>query len=314
MRKNNIKKLMIAVFSFLCSLCLFAACAQGGVQDFTGSTQSPSQGVPPSPAAPPSQRPQEDSAVTAGTQMYRGFILDNVYHSKNFGDIHFNLYIPESYDGTQAYALFVTLPGYEGLYRFGAGANLRAEEFAFEAQRYNEKMIIVAPQLGDWGITSADQAVALTEYFIGNYNIDRGKVYANGYSGGGETLSLVMERRPELFVAVLHVSSVWDGAVEPLVNSRTPVYFVIGENDEYYGSARIAATYRQIVSLYEGQGLSAAEIAALAVLDVKDQAYFDAAGAPNQHGGGGFVAYDSQIMGWLFSHSSKEVSYEQYCR
>lgn len=25
-------------------------------------------------------------------------------------------------------------------------------------------------------------------------------------------------------------------------------------------------------------------------------------GAPNQHGGGGFVAYDSAIMGWLFRH------------
>lgn len=38
------------------------------------------------------------------------------------------------------------------------------------------------------------------------------------------------------------------------------------------------------------------------VLDVKSQAYFDAAGAPDQHGGGGFVAYDGEIMGWLFSH------------
>ena len=37
------------------------------------------------------------------------------------------------------------------------------------------------------------------------------------------------------------------------------------------------------------------------VLDVKSQAYFDAAGAPDQHGGG-FVAYDGEIMGWLFSH------------
>lgn len=25
-------------------------------------------------------------------------------------------------------------------------------------------------------------------------------------------------------------------------------------------------------------------------------------GAPNQHGGGGFVAYDEEIMGWLFGH------------
>ena len=37
-------------------------------------------------------------------------------------------------------------------------------------------------------------------------------------------------------------------------------------------------------------------------LDIKSQSYFDAAGAPDQHGGGGFLAYDSAIIGWLFSH------------
>lgn len=247
-----------------------------------------------------------------GTQTYRGFVLDNVYHSPADGDIHFNLYIPASYDGSQPYALYITLPGYEGLYRFGAGANLRAEEFAFEAQRYNDKMIIVAPQLGDWGTTSANQAVALTEYFIGNYNIDRGRVYANGYSGGGETLSLVMDRRPNLFAAILHVSSVWDGDISNVAGSRTPVYFVIGESDEYYGSSRISDTYRQLVSLYQAQGLSSEEIGELAVLDIKDEAYFQAVGAPNQHGGGGFVAYDSQIMGWLFSREKEMTDTANY--
>ena len=50
------------------------------------------------------------TSVTSGTETYRGFILDNVYHSEKDGDIHFNLYIPESYDGSKPYALFVSLP------------------------------------------------------------------------------------------------------------------------------------------------------------------------------------------------------------
>ena len=288
----------IAVFCVLVfSLCLFTACARSLLQDH--GLQSPPQ------ALPPSQGLREDGAVTAGTQTYRGFILDNIYHSEGNGDIHFNLYIPEHYDGRRAFALYVTLPGYEGLYRFGAGANLRSEEFAFEALRYNENMIVVAPQLGDWGRTSAAQTVALTEYFIENYNIDKGEVYANGYSGGGETLSLVMEQRPELFTAVLHVSSVWDGDIAPLAECRPPVYFVIGEEDEYYGSSLISGTDRQFVSLYEGEGLSAAAISELVVLDIKEQSYFDAAGASDQHGGGGLVAYDKEIMGWLFGHRSQ---------
>ena len=287
------KKTLSVLLASFCALCCFVACAR------QNDPQTPQPIQPPSD----SQIPSEDGgAVTAGTQTYRGFLLDNVYHSPDDGDIHFNLYIPASYDGSEPYALYITLPGYEGLYRFGAGANLRAEEFAFEALRYNGKMIVVAPQLNDWGAASADQAVALTEYFIGNYNIDESKVYANGYSGGGETLSLVMDRRPDLFAAILHVSSVWDGDISNVAESRTPVYFVIGEEDEYYGSSRITETYDQIVSAYRSAGFSDSEITGLAVLDIKEQSYFDSYGAPNQHGGGGFVAYDGEIMGWLFSH------------
>lgn len=253
------------------------------------------------PSLPPETGDDElYGAVTAGTEIYRGFILDNVYHSPDDGDIHFNLYVPQSYDGSEPYALYVTLPGYEGLYRFGAGANLRAEEFAFEAQRYNDEMIILAPQLNDWGSTSANQAVALTEYFLGNYNIDESRVYMNGYSGGGETLSLVMDLAPELFTAVLHVSSVWDGDIANVAENKVPIYFFIGESDEYYGSARISTTYRQLASLYEAQGLTEEEIAELAVLDVKEQSYFESVGISNQHGGGGFAAYDEEVMGWLF--------------
>lgn len=100
---------------------------------------------------------------------------------------------------------------YEGLYFQGAAQNLRSENFGFEAQKYNENMIVVAPQLSDWGETSANQTIALAEYFLKHYNIDESRVYANGYSGGGETMSLVMGKRPELFTAYLHCSFQWDG-------------------------------------------------------------------------------------------------------
>ena len=286
-----------ALICITLALCAFSAC---------GHTETPPthEGDIPSeqqPSLPPQTGDDElYGEVTAGAEIYRGFILDNVYHSPEDGDIHFNLYVPQSYDGNEPYALFMTLPGYEGLYRFGAGANLRAEAFAFETQRYNDKMIIVAPQLDDWGSTSADQAVALIEYFIGNYNIDESRVYANGYSGGGETLSLVMDRRPDLFAAILHVSSVWDGDIANVAESHVPVYFFIGESDEYYGSARIISTYERLISLYEAQGLTAEEIAELTVLDVKDDNYFHSVGAPNQHGGGGYAAYDEEVMSWLF--------------
>ena len=118
-------------------------------------------------------KPEESALgyVTEGTEEYRSFVIDNVFHSAREGDIHYNVYIPESYDGSKPYALYFTLPGYEGLYFQGVAANIQSEEFGFEAQKYNSEMIIVAPQLSDWGETSANQTIALVEYFLEQYNI-----------------------------------------------------------------------------------------------------------------------------------------------
>ena len=256
-------------------------------------------------AADSEQTEPEESAlgyITEGTERYRRFVIDNVFHSVSDGDIHYNVYIPESYDGSEPYALYFTLPGYEGLYFQGVAANIQSEEFGFEAQKYNEKMIIVAPQLSDWGETSANQTIALVEYFLEAYNIDQTKVYGNGFSGGGETMSQVMGKRPDLFTAYLQVSSQWDGEFEPVVEQRLPVYFAIGRNDEYYGPKPTQEAYDTLHSLYEQQGLTDAEIDELLVLDVKEHGYFTQRGMSNEHGGGGLFAYDEEIMGWLFSH------------
>ena len=239
--------------------------------------------------------------IDFGTMEKDRFIVDNVLHSDTQGDIHFSSYIPESYDGSEPYALFVTLPGWEGLYFQGIGANL-SEGYPFEARKYNEKMIVISTQLDDWGETSANMAIELTEYLLSHYNIDRSKVYLHGYSGGGETGSIVLGKRPELFSAYLMTSSKWDGDLEVLANAHTPVYMAIGEDDSYYGSGYLKEAYSELYGIYEKQGLSADEIAELLVLDVKDQEWFTERGYKDQHGGGFAFAYDENIMKWLLSH------------
>ena len=200
--------------------------------------------------------------IDFGDVYNRGFLFDNVLHSEGNGDIHFGLYIPESYDGSEPYALYVTLPGYEGLYFQGVGVNIRAEDYGIEAQKYNERMIIVAPQLNDWKETSA--------------------------------------LAPELFTAFLHCSSQWDGDLQPLAEAGTPIYMVTGENDSYYGSSSVRETYEKLVSLYKEMGFSEEQIDRLVVLDLKDQAWFDERGIRDQHGGGGSFAHEADIMSWLF--------------
>ena len=225
-------------------------------------------------ASAESAAPEPDAYAEAGTETERGFVLDNVLHSSE-GDIHYNLYTPESYDGSEPRALFVTLAGYEGLYFQGVGANL-AEDFGFEAQDYDPDMLVLAPQLNDWGETSARQTIALVEYFLAEYSIDPARVYLHGMSGGGETASLVMGMRPELFAACLVTSTRWDGDLDVLAASRTPVYMAIGDRDSYYGAQPLTDAYNELHAIYASQGLSDAEIDGLLVLDVRSQDFFDA--------------------------------------
>ena len=100
-----------------------------------------------------------DDSLEVGTTERNGFIVDNVFHSRNQGDIHFTSYYPENYDATKDYAIYFALPGWEGLYFQGVGANMQ-EPFPFEAQKYNSDMIIISPQLDDWGEESANDTIA----------------------------------------------------------------------------------------------------------------------------------------------------------
>lgn len=284
----------------------FAGCGNiGATDDVKAGSENTSQDVDAvSQNIDVAQDMENDSSVTEGTEEYKGFLLDNVLHSETEGDIHYNVYIPNSYDGSEPYALYFTLPGYQGLYFQGVGMNVRTEDFGFTAQEYNPEMIVVAPQLNDWQETSARQTIALVEYFLSNYNIDPKKVYGSGYSGGGETMSQVMRMRPDLFTAYLHCSSRWDGAYDLVVKNRTPVYLVIGEDDEYYGSDPTREAYDRFHELYEKEGLGQKEMDRLLVLDIKEQSYFDSQGIANQHGGGGALfSRDEEIMGWLFGQT-----------
>lgn len=240
--------------------------------------------------------------VIPGAEYYEGFLIDNILSfSDGTEELHYHIYFPEDNDGTKAYALYISLPGYGGYYFQGVGVNLRMESFASEAKNYVSDMIIVAPQPNDWGMTSANQTIGLTKYLLSSYSIDPNRVYISGYSGGGETLSLVLGLEPQLYAAALHVSSQWDGEYEPLIQNRTPLYLVIGEADEYYGSEPAREAYESFQSLYKKEGLSADEINEILVLDVKEQNYFNEQGISNQHGGGGLIAHDKEIMNWIFS-------------
>ena len=103
--------------------------------------------------------------IEESDDIQNGFRIDSVLHTGS-RDIHFSSYIPSNMDSNTEIPLYITLPGYEGLYFQGVGVNLESEDFAEEARRINPNMIILAPQLDDWGETSANDTISLIEYFI----------------------------------------------------------------------------------------------------------------------------------------------------
>ena len=244
-------------------------------------------------------------SVTAAAGPEIVFRMDQVYGSETEGVIHYNLYVPEGYDGSVPYALYVALPGWGGLYFQGVGSDLR-EPFPYAGPEYEPEMIVVSPQLNDWGETSARQTIALTEHLMRAYAIDPDRVYISGYSGGGETLSIVMGLRPELYTAALHVSSQWDGDLAALADAMTPLYLFIGEDDDYYGSDSVKETYAALAGLYREKGLTDEAIDRLLVMDIKDAAWFAQRNASSQHGGGGLAAREADIMNWLFSQRKED--------
>ena len=88
-----------------------SACERSPAETASVSPAPPAQTQElPEDSQGPSSPPQEEEEVTAGTEWYRGFRLDNVLHSETEGDIHSPIYLPDDYDGSNPYALYLTLP------------------------------------------------------------------------------------------------------------------------------------------------------------------------------------------------------------
>ena len=256
-----------------------------------------------------------DVTVTAGEEEYDGFTIDNVMSFSDIEeDLHYQLYVPDGYDGSEPYALYIALPGHGGYLEVDsdAGDNIRQESFALRSTAYNDKMIVAAPQLSeiadkyedinDEFNVHSEQVIKFTEYLLANYNIDLSKVYISGYSRGGRVMSVILTKRPDLYSAALDISSKWEGDEAVIVKNRLPIYFVIGENDESFGSDPFRETYEKIISLYEQEGLTPEEAEKLTVLDIKDSDYFSFGDYDSQHLGADLFAFDDNVMNWLVNH------------
>lgn len=241
------------------------------------------------------QQPAENAAVQGG--FTKNQTLDGAD-----GIIHFSYYLPDGYDSAKTYPLIVAMPGYEEIW-FGedsAGSNLRWNGVQAWT-KLSEPVILVSGQLTDWGAKSARQANELAEYMIDHFSVDTSRVYAAGYSAGGETMSRAAAMRPDLYAAYIHGGSQWDGTYDPVAENRVAVYIFMAENDEYYGSQKARDAYANLHAAYEKAGLTDSEIDQLLQLNIPDNAYFNAKGIYNYHGGGSVVFDDENVLNWVLA-------------
>ena len=243
------------------------------------------------------QQPAENAAVQGG-------FTENQTLDGADGVIHYSYYLPSSYDGAKTYPLVVTMPGYDRMW-FGAdsaGTNLSWNGVQAWT-KLSEPVILVSGQLTDWGAKSARQANELAEYMIDHFSVDTSRVYAAGYSAGGETMSQAVAMRPDLYAAYLHGASQWDGDYAPIAENGVAVYIYMAEGDEYYGSAKARLAYENLHTAYEAAGWRDADIDRVLRIETPDNAFFNAKGIYNYHGGANVVFDDPDNLNWVISHS-----------
>ena len=249
-----------------------------------------------------SETTSKDIPETIQTGLVREQILNGTE-----GEIHYSYFLPESYDGSRKFPMMVTIPGYDRMW-FGedsSGNNIDWNGFRTWAE-LDEEMIVISAQLTDWHEKSARQANELAQYFVDNFAVNENRIYAAGYSAGGETMSQAVTLRPELYAAYLHGASQWDGAFAPIAENGVAVYIYMAENDEYYGSQKARDAYADLYNAYRENGFSDEEIGKKLRLEIPDNEYFNSRGIYNYHGGGNIVFDDKSVLNWIISHKKQE--------
>lgn len=249
----------------------------------------------------------ENSSSSKPTEnVQTGLIREQILNGAE-GEIHYSYYLPESYDGTRKFPMMVTMPGYDRMW-FGedsSGSNIEWNGFRAWTQ-LDEDMIVISAQLTDWHEKSARQASELAQYFIDNFAVDTDRIYAAGYSAGGETMSQAVALRPDMYAAYLHGASQWDGEFAPLAEHGVAVYIYMAENDEYYGSQKARDAYDGLYNAYRDRGFSDEETDKKIHLEIPDDEYFNSRGIYNYHGGGNIVFDDKNVLDWIISHMKRE--------
>ena len=168
-----------------------------------------------------------------------------------------------------------------------------------------EDMIVVSAQLTDWHEKSARQAVELTEYFIQNFSVDQSRVYAAGYSAGGETMSQAVAMRPDLYAAYLHGASQWDGNYESIAKSGVAVYIFMAEMMNIMALRKQGMPMMACEMLISPKDGQMNRLMKYCRWRFRIMSISISRGIYNYHGGANVLFEDETILEWIIAHKKQ---------
>ena len=148
----------------------------------------------------------------------------------------YRVYVPGSYDGSEAYPLVVALHGTgrdeNTLFdhpEFGAGTLKQA------ADEYG--VIVVCPYgrgITEYRGIGENDVLRVLEEVNERLNIDEERIYLTGHSMGGTGTTYIATRHPDLFAAAAPLASCYGH--RPLCRNalHTPFWFISGANDTWF--------------------------------------------------------------------------------
>ncbi len=172
--------------------------------------------------------------------------------------LKYNLFVPKGYDPARTYPLVLfmhdagaTGPDTRTTLRQGLGAVV----FASPEEQAKHPCFVLAPQYETIIVNDNSQAssarettYALIQSLLGQWSVDRGRIYSTGQSGGAMMTIALNIQYPGLFAASWIVAGQWNPAlVKPLAQDKLWIVVSQGDLKAYPGENAITA-------VLEGEG------------------------------------------------------------
>ncbi|MGB9893419.1 MAG: dienelactone hydrolase family protein, partial [Candidatus Saccharicenans sp.] len=165
--------------------------------------------------------------------------------------LRYTLYVPPSISNNKPVPLVLALH-YGGTVTPYFGKDILV--YLIEPALWNLGAIMVSPDCPGrgWNNPKSEQAIlALLDFLLKNYPVDKNKIVITGYSLGAMGTWYLVSRHPDLFSAAIPISGIPREEIS-LAGNKTPIYAIHSEDDELIPVEQV----KQFIQGWQSKGLN----------------------------------------------------------